>query len=111
MTKRLKLKAGKRAFAMMAGQAIGNDLLKGLIELITNADESYARLAETGIDGSGKIEIELDRRTRTKQTVVSVVDYAEGMDENQMESVLQATVRTRAARSVAAFSAWASKTR
>lgn len=85
MTKRLKLKAGRRAFAIMADQAIGNDLLRGLIELITNSDESYVRLGEAGIDRGGRIEIEVDRRTRTKQTVVDVVDYAEGMDEKQME--------------------------
>lgn len=85
MTKRLKLRASKRAFAIMADQAIGNDLLKGLIELITNSDESYARLEEKGARAVGRIEVEIDRRPRKRQTILRVIDCAEGMDEAQME--------------------------
>lgn len=60
--RKLKLKASKRAFEILANQAIGNDLLKGLIELITNSDDSYARLSEKGAPTDGRIEIEIDRR-------------------------------------------------
>lgn len=83
--RKLKLKASKRAFEILANQAIGNDLLKGLIELVTNSDDSYARLLEKGIPVDGRIEIEIDRRPRTNQTLVRIVDYAEGMDQSQME--------------------------
>ena len=47
--RRVKVHAGKRALKNMADQAIRHDLLKGLIELITNSDESYARLESDGI--------------------------------------------------------------
>jgi len=83
--RKLKLKASKRAFEILANQAIGNDLLKGLIELVTNSDDSYARLAEKGAPVDGRIEIEIDRRPRKNQTLVRIVDYAEGMDHSQME--------------------------
>ena len=62
--RRVKIKAGKRAFKMLADQAIGHDLIKGLLELITNADESYARLEAAGVKTSGRIEVEIDRRPK-----------------------------------------------
>ena len=83
--RRIKMKASRRALKMLADQAIGHDLLKGFLELITNSDESYARLEAKGQTVSGKIEIEVDRRPRKKQTVIRIVDFAEGMDEVQLE--------------------------
>lgn len=83
--RRIKIKAGRRAFKMLADQAIGHDLLKGLLELITNADESYARLELAGVKASGRIGIEVDRRPRTKKTIIRVIDWAEGMDDSQLE--------------------------
>lgn len=81
----LKMKASPRALKMLADQAIGNDLLKGFLELITNSDESYARLESNGHQTSGNIEVEVDRRPRKKQTILRVIDWAEGMDETQLE--------------------------
>lgn len=81
----LKLKANKRAIEMLARQAIGNDFLKGLIELITNSDESYARLERDGKVADGKIEIEVGRRPRKNETTLRVIDWAEGMDDGQLE--------------------------
>ncbi len=83
--RRVKIKAGKRAFKMLADQAIGHDLVKGLLELITNADESCARLEAAGGITTGRIEVEIDRRPRKKETVLRVIDWAEGMDEAQLE--------------------------
>lgn len=84
--RRLKVKASRRALKMLADQAIGNDLMKGFLELITNSDESYARIeARGGVSGEGKIEIEIDRRPRKNQTIVRVIDWAEGMDGAQLE--------------------------
>lgn len=45
-TRRVKVKASKRALKFLADQAIGHDLFKGLIELITNSDDSYGRLGQ-----------------------------------------------------------------
>jgi hypothetical protein len=49
--RRIKVKASRRALKMLADQAIGNDLMKGFLELITNSDESYARLEARGAAG------------------------------------------------------------
>src|SRR5260370_20234062 len=83
--RRIKIKAGRRAFTMLAHQAIGHDLLKGLLELITNADESYARLELAGAKTLGRIEIEVGRRPRKNNTIIRVIDWAEGMDDSQLE--------------------------
>lgn len=83
--RRMKVTANKRAFQILADQAIGNDLLKGLLELITNSDESYARLESRGLPASGRIEIEVGRHPRKKQTIIRIIDWAEGMDDSQLE--------------------------
>ncbi|HXF48507.1 MAG TPA: hypothetical protein VNL73_03650 [Verrucomicrobiae bacterium] len=80
-----KLLAGRRAFVTLASQSIGNDLLKGLVEIITNGDDSYYRLESKGIPGSGKIEIEIDRRPKSKQTLIRIRDFAEGIDNQRMD--------------------------
>ena len=80
-----KMKASRRALKMLADQAIGHDLMKGLLELITNSDESYARLEAMALPADGRIEIEINRRPRKNETVVRVIDWAEGMNDHQLE--------------------------
>jgi hypothetical protein len=82
-----KIQAGERGLRLLAKQAV-DSLEKGLIELITNVDESYHRLEQRGEVVSGKIEISVDRHTRTKPTIVEVVDYAEGMDADEMKEFI-----------------------
>jgi|SRR5579864_553238 len=83
--RRIKVKASRRALKMLADQAIGNDLMKGFLELVTNSDESYARLEAKGVPTDGRIEIEVNRRPRKNETIIRVIDWAEGMDEVQLE--------------------------
>jgi hypothetical protein len=83
--RRVKVQASKRALKFLADQAIGHDLLKGLIELITNADDSYGRIEDQGLKPSGRIEVEIDRRPRKNQTIVRVIDWAEGMSDSRLE--------------------------
>jgi hypothetical protein len=61
-----KIHAGERGLLLLAKQSV-DSLEKGLIELVTNADESYNRLEKKGEVVSGKIEISIDRHTRTNQ--------------------------------------------
>jgi hypothetical protein len=82
-----KIQAGERGLQLLAKQAV-DTLEKGLIELATNADESYNRLEKKGEVVSGKIEISIDRHTRIKPTVVEVMDYAEGMDSDDMKECI-----------------------
>jgi hypothetical protein len=82
-----KIHAGERGLLLLAKQSV-DSLEKGLIELVTNADESYNRLEKKGEVVSGKIEISIDRHTRTKPTIIEVLDYAEGMDSEDMKECI-----------------------
>ena len=64
---------GPRAFSQDAELAMGGDITRGCVELITNADDAY-----TGVGGSGKIIIEVEHR-RSQPWKVVVRDRAKGM--------------------------------
>lgn len=70
-----------RAALQDAQQAMGNDLINALIELVTNADDSYERM---GVKGLNDIRIGVDRGTRT----ITVEDDGEGMSRDDLESRL-----------------------
>jgi len=82
-----KIHPGERGLRLLAKQAV-DSLEKGFIELITNVDESYYRLEKQGEVVSGKIEVSIDRHTRTKPTTIEVLDYAEGMDAEEMKECI-----------------------
>jgi hypothetical protein len=68
---------GPRAFKQDASNAMKGDIVRGLIELITNADDAY------GDDAQGKIRIEVEHRRSTPWRVV-VRDRAKGMRKARM---------------------------
>lgn len=59
---------------------------KALVELITNSDDSYARLEAAGVPVSGKVVIQYERHRRG--ALVTVGDEAEGMDFAQACAIL-----------------------
>ncbi|MBC3888804.1 ATP-binding protein [Acetobacterium paludosum] len=59
---------------------------KALVELITNCDDSYARLESRGIMVTGKITIAYERHQNG--AFISVSDQAEGMTSDRLHSVL-----------------------
>ena len=59
---------------------------KALVELITNSDESYARMERAGIRGSGRILIEYERHRRG--AFLTITDQAEGMSFERVSSIL-----------------------
>lgn len=59
---------------------------KALVELITNSDDSYARLEHQGLPVSGKITIRYERHLNG--AVLSVTDEAEGMAFPRIHSIL-----------------------
>jgi hypothetical protein len=85
--KHRKLRAGKRAFKTFAS-VLKNDFVKGLVELITNCDESYCILERDGKHASGLIRIWIERHPKTVRTKVRVLDQAEGMNENKLDAVM-----------------------
>ena len=66
-----------------ADQAIKRDLIRALVELITNSDDSYRRMERQGISIDGQILIEIQRRR--SGSIVRVTDFAEGMDGETLD--------------------------
>lgn len=59
---------------------------KALVELITNSDDSYARLEKTNIQVTGQVRIQYERHQRGALLVVA--DQAEGMSFEQVCFIL-----------------------
>ncbi len=66
-----------RAFKQDASNAMKGDIVRGLIELITNCDDAY------GDDAHGKIRIEVEHRRSAPWRVI-VRDHARGMRKARM---------------------------
>lgn len=81
-----RLEYTERAFDQDAGSAMGRKIERALVELITNADDSYA-LLEKGLRVSGTIRIEIERH-RLKTWKAIVRDRAEGMTLEEMRAKL-----------------------
>lgn len=64
-------------------RAMRGRIERGLVELITNSDDSYRDLEDRGRQVSGKIRIEIERR-RSKPSIVKVRDRATGMNRAEM---------------------------
>jgi hypothetical protein len=74
-----KLKYTKRGFQMDAEDAMQGDVVRALIELITNADDAYN--AKGGV-----IEIRVKKTTGDYAHEISIHDKAGGLDGSRMES-------------------------
>jgi Histidine kinase-, DNA gyrase B-, and HSP90-like ATPase len=70
---------GERAFGQDAHEAMRGDIIRGLIELITNSDDAYAKLGNV----HGKLRIEIEHRRGTTWRVI-VRDRAIGMTQVEM---------------------------
>ncbi len=64
-------------------RAMRRDIERGLVELITNSDDSYRDLEDDKKQTSGKIRIEIKRRNK-KTSTVKVLDRACGMNRHEM---------------------------
>jgi len=65
-------------------RAMRGKIERGLVELITNSDDSYRNIEEKCEKISGKIRIEIERRKGKYSSTVIVRDRAEGMNREQM---------------------------
>lgn len=68
-----------RALRQDAEEAMRGNILRGLVELITNSDDAYTKLGAV----SGDIRIEIER-TRLRPWIVRVKDRASGMNQADM---------------------------
>ncbi len=81
-----KLQYADRVALQQADQAIRKDVLRALVEIITNSNDSYSRLEDSGKSASGEIIIDIWRKH--KNSVIRVRDFAEGMDDARMDKVV-----------------------
>jgi hypothetical protein len=65
-------------------RAMRGKIERGLIELITNSDDSYRDLEERAKEVSGKVRIEIGRRKKGQASTVIVRDKAGGMSREEM---------------------------
>ena len=73
-----------RAQRQDAENAMGSDPIRAIIELVTNADDAYAR---DGYQGDASILIRVQRR-RERPHVIEILDRASGMSTEQVEQRL-----------------------
>jgi len=86
MTTSRKLQYADRVALQQADQAIRKDVLRALVEIITNSNDSYSRLEDAGLHASGEIIIDVLRKH--KNSLIRVRDFAEGMDDVRMDRVV-----------------------
>ncbi len=77
------LRVDKRVVKQLSDSAIKKDPVRALVELITNSDDSYRRLAASGLPVTGNIVVEVVRKF--KNSIFRVIDQAEGFDAKTMD--------------------------
>src|SRR3990170_109171 len=81
-----KLQYADRVALQQADQAIRKDVLRALVEVITNCNDSYARLEHAGQRVNGEIIIDIQRKH--KNSILRVRDHAEGITDIRMDKVV-----------------------
>lgn len=81
-----KLQYADRVALQQADQAIRKDVLRALVEIITNCNDSYSRLEHAGQSVDGEMIIDIQRKH--KNSVIRVRDFAEGMTDIRMDKVV-----------------------
>ena len=81
-----ELRLSDRGFREDIELAMGNDVRRAIIELVTNSDDSYVRKGEE----KGEIVVDVEHR-HSKPKVIRVNDDAEGMIRADIESRLAVT--------------------
>jgi len=82
------LKDTRRYKRQNMAKAMGGKIERGLVELITNCDDSYRDLEELELRVSGKIRIEVERKRGSSPSIVKVLDRAMGMSLEEMYNKL-----------------------
>jgi hypothetical protein len=79
-----KLEYADRVAIQQADQAIRKDVIRALVELITNCNDSYHRIEDAGIETSGLIIVEVERKV-AQPSLIRVIDNAEGMTPDDLD--------------------------
>jgi len=79
----VSLQTTSRYLRQNMDKAMRGDVVRGLVELITNADDSYKRIEERRLKAHGGIVVEVERRQSSSTIIVR--DRAEGMTYKEMK--------------------------
>jgi len=64
-------------------------LIDAVVELVTNCDDSYKRLEDSGKHLSGKIVLYVSREKGGRCKEFKIKDYAQGMDRKKLETAIE----------------------
>lgn len=81
-----KIQYDNRVALQQADQAIRKDVIRAIVELITNCNDSYQRMDDKGLVHNGLIVIEVQRRHQN--SILYVRDFAEGMGSDKMDKTV-----------------------
>ncbi len=94
-----ELPIDSRIVEQMSKATIKN-LIDGIVELVTNSDDSYRRLEGKGQNVSGKIEIHVIRQKGGICKKLIVKDFAEGMSREELENAITFAGETKLGASI-----------
>lgn len=78
-----RMEIADRLLLQQADQAIGKDVTRALVELITNPNDRYWIMERHGVEPNGVIIVEIQRRH--KNSVLRIRDYSTGMNSDDMD--------------------------
>lgn len=84
-----KVKIDPRKKERDRANALGDNILRYVTELVTNSDDSYKRLEKDNIEHDNLIIIKLEKERRNEGYVLSVTDHAEGMSSERLNKVFE----------------------
>lgn len=84
-----KVKIDPRKKERDRANALGDNILRYITELVTNSDDSYKRLEKDKIEHDSLILIKLEKERRNEGYVLSVTDHAEGMSCERLKKVFE----------------------
>ncbi|MBU2504014.1 MAG: ATP-binding protein [Nanoarchaeota archaeon] len=88
MAKPLPVKT-QRILRQMIDAMLKGNIINGIVELVTNSDDSYRRLEADGKSVNGVIEIYLNRKKGGTCEKLKVKDYAGGMSQSELEKAIE----------------------
>lgn len=96
------LEMAPRGWKHQIDQSIGRNVVKAVVELVLNADDSYRQLENQGRKVSGVIEIRLDRG-RGRPSTLRLRDQAAGMSGRRLDKAVGRYGEATATRSARGF--------
>jgi len=86
----LKVGRARRKSVRDLQSPFGNDFNKYIAEILTNSDDSYKRLEQSGdldFDSVKTIEIEINEDKSRQGYIISIIDQAEGLTKKRIEEI------------------------